>query len=137
MNTTARDLFPDIYIHGTGIYKRYTVIRRDAREVYKPLACTFHVTRYTDLYNSGIYKLSKVVAKFCFIYGVNLDDSFFALKQQVRAMFQATCIVSLVNFLCNLFMYTSVYVVLSISFSLARARARARVCVVSVIYFDE
>jgi len=41
---------------------------------------------------SRVYKLSKVVAKICFIYSVNLDDSFYALKQQVRAMFQATCI---------------------------------------------
>lgn len=38
------------------------------------------------------YSLSKAAAKFCFNHCINLDDPFYALKQQVQVMFQATCI---------------------------------------------
>ena len=38
------------------------------------------------------YRLSKAVAKFCFNHCINFDVPFYALKQQVHAMFQSTCI---------------------------------------------
>jgi Reverse transcriptase (RNA-dependent DNA polymerase) len=38
------------------------------------------------------YRLSKAAVKFCFDHCINLDVPFHALKQQVHAMFQSTCI---------------------------------------------